>query len=464
MSSKAVAHHGREQTGLTERAVRVLRGRDEAEAYVASVCFKHGPPRLVGVELEWLLASRGQPSRRLDAAALVAALGPHAPTSLVPHSPALPLPFGSTVTVEPGGQVELASQPFTDLGALFTAVSADIAELHGRLAQHSLVPHPVGADPVFPPRRVLRTPRYTAMEAAFDRLGGEGRTMMCSTASVQPCLDLGESADLVLRWTTLHALGPVLVAAFANSPVLHGRRTGWQSSRMACWLALDPPRTAPPDPLTMADPVAGYARRAMEASLICLRRPGEPSWLAPPGLTFAGWLAGAPDAPPFPPTTADLDLHLSTLFPPVRPHGHAEVRYLDAQAGDDWVVPVAVLAALLATPDTTSAALDTCLPTADRWRPAARNGLADPALAGAARTVFTLAADALAGLGAPDRVRELVTRFTERWVLPGRSPASGVPAPPAVPEEPSADATWPPRPSTAPATPVSDTDAREGRP
>jgi glutamate--cysteine ligase len=461
MSSKAVARDGREWTGLTERAVRVLRGRDEAEAYVASVCFKHGPPRLVGVELEWLLATRGQPPRRLDAAALVAALGPHAPTSLVPRSPALPLPLGSTVTVEPGGQVELASQPFTDLGALFTAVSADIAELHGRLAQHSLVPNPVGADPVFPPRRLLRTPRYTAMEAAFDRLGGEGRSMMCSTAAVQPCLDLGEAGDLVLRWTTLHALGPVLVAAFANSPVLHGRRTGWQSSRMACWLALDPPRTAPPDPRTMADPVTGYARRAMEASLICLRRPGEPSWLAPPGLTFADWLAGAPDAPPFPPTTADLDLHLSTLFPPVRPHGHAEVRYLDAQAGDDWVVPVAVLAALLASPGTTSAALDACLPVADRWRPAARDGLVDPALAGAARTVFTLAADALAGVGAPDRVRELVTRFTERWVLPGRSPASGFPTSPTAPEEPSTGVIWPPHPGGA-ASPVSDTDAREG--
>lgn len=430
VSPKAVAQaraHGRGT--LNERAVQVLRSREDAEAYVASVCFKHGPPRLIGVELEWLLARRAEPPSPLDAAVLTAALGPHTPHSLDPFSPALPLPLGSTVTVEPGGQVELASQPFADLGALVQAVQSDAAELHRRLAGQALRPHPFAADPA-PPHRVLTTPRYAAMEAAFDRLGGEGRSMMCSTAAVQPSLDLGERADLPARWRALHLLGPVLVAAFANSPVLHGRRTGWKSSRMAVWLALDPPRTAPPD-LSDADPAAGYARRAMEAGLICVRW-SDRTWQAPPGVSFADWLAGAPSLPPTPPTTEDLDLHLSTLFPPVRPHGHAEVRYIDAQAGDDWVVPVAVLAALLADPATTEAAAEACLPVAGRWADAARIGLADPAIAKAAVAVFGLAADALPSLVGPGPVRELVDTFSQRWVLRGRCPADEVvPADPA---------------------------------
>ncbi|MDT7607946.1 MAG: glutamate--cysteine ligase, partial [Pseudonocardiales bacterium] len=198
---------------LNERAVQVLHSREEAEAYVASVCFKHGPPRLIGVELEWLLARRAEPPSPLDAAVLTAALGPHTPSSLDPLSPALPMPRGSTVTVEPGGQVELASQPFADLGELVQAVQSDAAELHGLLDKQSLRPYPSGADPVLPPHRVLTVPRYAAMEAAFDRLGPEGRSMMCSTAAVQPSLDLGERADLSVRWTALHLLGPVLVAA-----------------------------------------------------------------------------------------------------------------------------------------------------------------------------------------------------------------------------------------------------------
>lgn len=415
MSPRAAAKARKNESSLAERAVRVLRSREEAEAYVASVCFKHGPPRLLGVELEWLLTRRARPPHPLDATSLADALGPHAPTSLAPDSPALPLTFGSTVTVEPGGQVELASRPYERLDNLVHEVRSDAAELHARLASHDLYPGRSAADPVLPAHRVLGTPRYTAMETAFDRLGTEGRSMMCSTAAVQPCFDLGERDDLELRWTALHALGPVLIAALANSPTLHGRRTGWKSSRMAVWLALDPPRTAPPEP-GQADPVAGYARRAMDAGVICRRGPGD--WVTPPGVSFADWLAGAI---PVAPTTEDLDLHLSTLFPPVRPHGHVEVRYVDAQVGDEWVVPVAVLAALLAERKTTEAALLACLPVAGRWLDAARVGLADPALAKAAAEVFTLAGDALPALIGPGPVRSLVSRAVLR-ALRGRCP------------------------------------------
>ncbi len=43
--------------------------------------------------------------------------------------------------------------------------------------------------------------------------------MMCATASLQVCLDIGaDEKDATRRWRLAHALGPVLVAAFANSP------------------------------------------------------------------------------------------------------------------------------------------------------------------------------------------------------------------------------------------------------
>ncbi len=65
------------------------------------------------------------------------------------------------------------------------------------------------------------------MEEFFNRAGPWGRLMMCSTASVQVCLDAGEQGtgpgSVGWRWRLLHALGPVLVAAFANSPLREGR-------------------------------------------------------------------------------------------------------------------------------------------------------------------------------------------------------------------------------------------------
>ncbi|WP_312858168.1 glutamate-cysteine ligase family protein, partial [Pseudonocardia pini] len=191
-----------------------LHTRAEAEAYVASVCFKHGPPLLVGVELEWVLRTDGPP----DLPTLLAALGPHAPVSVVPGSPAAPLAHGSLVTVEPGGQVEVASPPLADLRTLVAAVEADTAELHGRLAAHGLAVEPRSADPFRPAHRVLDLPRYRAMEQVFDRQGPFGRSGMCSTSAVQVALDAGERTEVAARWAALHELGPVLVAAFANSP------------------------------------------------------------------------------------------------------------------------------------------------------------------------------------------------------------------------------------------------------
>ena len=55
--------------------------------------------------------------------------------------------------------------------------------------------------------------------------------MMCSTASVQVCVDAGGEepgwSGFRWRWHLLHAIGPVLVAAFANSPLRGGRPTGF---------------------------------------------------------------------------------------------------------------------------------------------------------------------------------------------------------------------------------------------
>ena len=86
---------------------------------------------------------------------------------------------------------------------------------------------------------------------------------------------------------------------------------------------------------------------ALAAEVMCVRRPGAQDWSAPAGLTFRDWLRGAGDRPP---TGSDLSYHLSTLFPPVRPRGHLEVRGIDAQPGDGWMVPLAVTAALLDDP------------------------------------------------------------------------------------------------------------------
>jgi glutamate--cysteine ligase len=390
-----------------------LSDRVEAEAYVASVCFKHGPPRLTGVELEWIVHHEDDPRRPLDAARLIAALGPYAPRTLNKDSPQLPLPAGSPLTLEPGGQVEISALPQPTLTELFGAVSADLAFLSELLSSAGLVLGDTATDQHRAPRRLLETPRYAAMEQVFAPIGPHGLTMMCATAGLQVCVDAGEPGSVASRWTAVTALGPVLVAAFANSPTLEGRATGWASARMRAVLGTDPPRSSPS--AIVADPVADWARRVLDTPVLCVRGEHGP-WVTPDGMSFADWVAGAG---PRPPTIDDLDYHLTTMFPPVRPHGYLEVRYLDAQRGDGWVTPVALLAALMSTPRTVDAVLDACLPVGDRWLPAARDGLADRALATAAAAVLDVGARALPDMGLDHDLTEAILADLDR--LPQRS-------------------------------------------
>ena len=399
--------------------------RTEAEGYVAMVCFKHGPPRLHGVELEWTVHHAADPARPLDTEDLRRALGPHCPLTLDPDSPHRPLAGGSLVTVEPGGQVEISTAPSESVSTLIASTRADATQTGRLLESAGLVRGEHAIDAHRPPRRILHTPRYDAMQDYLDGVGPHGVRMMCSTASLQVCLDAGEAHEVAARWRAVHALGPALTALFANSPTVAGRDTGWASSRLRSTLATAPPVTDAPT--LEGDPSAAYARMALDAPLLCLRRP-TPPWTAPAGATFADWLADPSPGGAFgrPATWQDLDYHLTTLFPPVRPHGYLEVRYLDAQPGDGWIAPVALLTALTARAATIDRVLDLTGESADRWLPAARDGLADPVVARAAVAVVELGCAAMADTdldrGLAGEVHDLLLRALA--AAPDRRPVS----------------------------------------
>lgn len=398
----------------------VLKTRDQALEHVHAICFKTGPPRRVGVELEWIVHHAHDPTRDIDRPTLAAALGDHAPRTLSPDSPEQPLPSGGTVTVEPGGQVEISTPPHDSLAQLHADATADLGHLTTRLARHGLRLGEHAIDPYRPPRRLLHTRRYDAMASAFSRNGGAGLTMMCGTAATQVCVDAGEPERLPARWRALHALGPVLLALFANSRQHAGRDTGWASARMRTWLDTDPSRTAPVTARApAAEPAQAWARYALDAPLLCLRRP-DGGWDPPPGVTFADWIAGKVRPAP---TIDDLEYHLGTLFPPVRPRGYVEARFLDAQPPQDWFAPVAVLAALLGSDETTTAVREAAAPVAGAWTTAARRGLADHAVRLAAARVVDLACRALDDTDLSAATRNSVAETVSRRLAGGKGSA-----------------------------------------
>ncbi|WP_082534193.1 ergothioneine biosynthesis glutamate--cysteine ligase EgtA [Marmoricola sp. Leaf446] len=342
-----------------------------AEEHVAATALRETPPGpegggRVGLELEMHLVDLERPGRRPIWDEV---------RRLVHDLPALPM--GSSVTVEPGGQVELSTPPADDVVLSIAALGIDRDHLRRGLAAAGFGAAPLGTDPARPVRRVNPAPRYSAMERHFDALGcaGAGKAMMSATAALQVNLDAGPEAEWSCRMAHLRALVPVLVAASSTSPYLAGEASGWHSMRQGVWQGIDHGRS---DPFPAGPPAAAWAAYALDAPVMLILDDGV---LRPvtERVRFRDWLSG--DAPfSRPAVQADLDYHLTTLFPPVRPRGYLELRCLDALPDRWWPAMTALTVTLVDDPVAADLAAEIVAPVHDRWETAAREGLADPAV------------------------------------------------------------------------------------
>jgi glutamate--cysteine ligase len=382
-----------------------------------------GPPRptqeRVGIEIELLAV--GADGRRADHETVsdaMAAVGT--------------LASGTLITFEPGGQLELSTAPASGVDAACAALAADLAVVGEALARESIALVATGLDPADEVRRVIRAPRYEAMAAYFDPQGTAGHTMMCATAGLQLNLDLEVDPWFpARRWRLSHLLGPMMAAAFANSPLAGGRPSGWKSTRLATWWRLDGSRSQSVGGAGAGVGGPGAGRSAwgtyvMDARVMLIRTSGEFVPVHEP-MTFADWVR---DGHPLGyPTLDDLDYHLTTLFPPVRPRGWLELRMLDSLPAPWWTVPVAVATALLYDPSAAEAAGWAVLAaqgTDDLWVDASRQGLAHPKLAASAAACFRIALDAMPRVGIGRAAIDTVAAYVDRYVARGRCPADDV--------------------------------------
>lgn len=398
---------------LRDRTAAPPLTEDTAFEHIAALAFRPTVPAKVGAEVEWLVQNTTDRRRRIDPESVKALLGVRDA-----------LPRCTRLSFEPGGALELSTPPVADLRECFEALETDRVRVGAALGDEGLELLGLGLDPVRLPRRVLRTPRYQAMEELFDQDGRAGRWMMANTASVQVCVDIGLDEDgprgLAGRWALAHRLAPVLIAAFANSPLRRGAPSLWRSTRQHVWTAIDATRARPvaqEDP----DPRAAWARYALDARVMAIRGPGR--WTVPRGLTFRDWIRSSGERRP---TADDLDYHLTTLFPPVRPRGaYLELRMIDAQPGAEWIVPVAVTAALFDDRAANAAAHEALEPlwrnasAADLYLRASTAALHDTAIAAAALTCF----EAAAAAQKDPEIKTAVDRFTQNYVARARTRA-----------------------------------------
>jgi glutamate--cysteine ligase len=335
-------------TALTEESV---------EAYLDAHCFDTGPTGFVGAVVDLL------------------------PVALLPVDPPTGPVFQRLrhghLAGEYDGMISVSSPPSPGLDVSVRRTAEDLALARDLLARHGLA----------------------AGERALDAYRMTADPRRDAGAAVRVCLDAGsDGPDLGRRWAVAHAVGPVLTAAFANSPLRAGRPTGRRCSRLALR-----PGPAPAD----GDPRTSWAALVMDSRF--------------GGLSFRQHLRDRRV------DLADLVRHLDSLPAPVRARGHLELSMVDAQPGDGWIVGLAVTAALVDDARAADEALAAteALPS-DAWTRATRDGLRDRALGGAARQCFVVAYAALARQGVARNVRDAVATFIDDYVNRARCPADDV--------------------------------------
>jgi len=297
-------------------------------------------PRLLGIEYECL---------RVDRQTLRAApsLGDGGPDTILrgmvslleePGGPA-PIPLEESgvlslikvgkgsVSLEPGGQVEISFAPVqrpSELVSHLDAFVSRVEELH-RGSPYRCI-H-LGHQPISMPTEIpLRSkPRYRIMDKKLRSAGNLGMHMMRATAGMQVTVDYRSEREAGETLRAALITAPLVTGLFANSPWVGGKDSGYASFRERVWWDTDSRRCAVPGKLIRTgNCLAAYIDFALEADLWFVKRDGQ--LVECPGrVSFRDALASGEKL-----TLEDFALHATTLFPAARIRNGVEVRSADS--------------------------------------------------------------------------------------------------------------------------------------
>jgi glutamate--cysteine ligase len=232
------------------------------------------------------------------------------------------------LTIEPGGQFELAGRPVVD-DRLVVGDLKDYYDALGRASEElglawlacGLRPFGTRADIPWMPKQ-----RYGVMRAYMPRVGTRGLDMMLRTATVQANLDFADEADAAAKLRCLYSVTSLLTALWASSPIVDEQITSFQSYRAWIWRDTDRARAGLLRFVFERDDVfRAYTEWALDVPMYFVYRDGYLPVAS--DLTFRrflreGWQGHAA-------TRADWSMHLSTLFPEGRLKKFIEVRGCD---------------------------------------------------------------------------------------------------------------------------------------
>lgn len=237
----------------------------------------------------------------------------------------------SSVTLEPGGQLELSGALCPDLHCCRKDFCRHVDDILQAARPLGLLFLGLGVQPFTPLQAIdwLPKPRYAIMRAYMEQAGDMGHNMMKQSAGLQVNLDFADEADCVDKLQAAQLLAPLFYALFANSPLLEGQPSGFLSTRGEIWARTDQDRSGLiPGLFNEGADLGSYVDYALDVPMYFIVRQKQLLDMTRERFSFRRYLTEGFAG--FQATFGDWDLHLSTLFPEVRLRPQIELRSADS--------------------------------------------------------------------------------------------------------------------------------------
>jgi glutamate--cysteine ligase len=265
---------------------------------------------------------------------------------------------GASITLEPGGQLELAGVPCPTIHCTHQELRTHVREVVSVAKELGLTCLGLGMQPISRPEEIEWVPkrRYQIMGPYMTRVGTLGRRMMTQTATVQANIDYADERDAMQKLRVAMGIAPLVNAMFANSSVSDGDLNGYMSFRGHIWTDTDRARCGLlPFVFRAGAGFGDYVDWALDVPLYFVLRGGR-YVTEVTGMPFRRFLAeGAAGERA---TLDDWNLHLTTLFPEARLKGYIELRSADGQPPERMVALPALVKGIFYSPDCLDAAWD----------------------------------------------------------------------------------------------------------
>ena len=237
-----------------------------------------------------------------------------------------------SITLEPGGQIELSGAPLRDLHSTCreTNEHLNLVKKVGKKLNVILVGLGVRPNEELSEVSLMPKARYKIMRKYMPTRGTKGLEMMHSTCTVQANLDYETEIDMINKVNLSVKIQPIVTALFANSPFYKGLYNGFESYRKHIWNHTDPDRCGILK-IGLRDDFGfrSYIKFALSIPMYFIVRNGK--YLDCTGKSFKDFLDGKLDIVlGEKPTIEDWENHLSTIFTEVRLKKFIEVRGADA--------------------------------------------------------------------------------------------------------------------------------------